>query len=303
MALDLFIYHCLKPNFEYNYIVPILIAKIYIFIKKLRPLDWFFTILSVGIIGFLIVTSLNQDRWIAVEFVILNSTNYLPNDRGEGVPAWVVENLKPGDVQYDDFGKKNLEILRVKKWGYQNKETWVTASVRAKYKSKQNKYTFMYQPLEVGRSINITVNGSNINGIVSTIHGFSDKRTTYDITVKARLIELYTSYSVSTMGIDPWVAQAVKKDEKFEDPAGKVLAKIIDVETRPAERVVTTSDGKTFITDDPIKKDVFITVQLNVIKRGGTYMFLENKPVLIGKPIPLFFDNLYIEPVITDILY
>ncbi len=271
-------------------------------LKKLKPLDWFFTVVLVSILLFLISTSLNQDKWIKIEFKVINSPTYFPNNGGGDAPFWVADKIRIGDVQFDNFGKKNLEILNIRKWGYQNKEMWITASVKAKYKAKQKKYTFLYQPLEIGRTIDVTINGSNIHGIVSGIDGISDTRRIFTVTIKARLIDTWSSYSAYTRGVEPWIANAVEKNAEIKDPSGKIIAKILDVDVRPAERVVSTTDGRTNVTEDPLKKDVFLTLQLGVTKQDDTYMFLEDKPIIIGWSIPIYLNNVAIYPIITDIL-
>jgi hypothetical protein len=252
------------------------------FLFKLKALDWFIVLTIAGIIIFLVATSLNQDRWITIEFKVTNNPTYLPYN-GETPPYWIADKIKVGDVQTNDLGQQNLKVLSVKSWGFQNKETWVTASVKAKYNPKQKKYTYLYQPLEIGRSIDITINGTNVHGIVTSIQGFSDTRKTYDVTVKTRLTDNNTPYSVNTRGVDP-------------------IAEILDKEVRPAEKVITTSDGRAVLGEDPLKKDVYLTVKLRVTKNDDTYLFLENIPVKIGFSFPIYLERVFLNPVITQIL-
>ena len=270
-------------------------------IFKLKALDWFIVLIIVGIITFLVTASLNQDRWITIEFKVTNNPTYLPFN-GETPPYWVSDKIKAGDVQYDELGQTNLKVLSVKSWGFQNKETWVTASVKAKYKSKQKKYTYQYQPLEIGRSLDITINGTNIHGIVTSIQGFSDIRKTYDVTVKARLVDSWSPYSVTTRGVDPWVADAIEKGQIMKDTSGKIIAEILDKEVKPAEKVITTSDGRVLLGEDPLKKDVYLTVRLKVTKNDDTYLFLENVPIKIGFSFSLYLEHVFLSPVITQIL-
>ncbi len=245
--------------------------------SKIKPLDWVIIAISIGVLVYFFAASLNQEKWITIEFKVTNSPAYFPNNGGGDAPFWVADKIRQGDVQYDTLGKKNLEVLSLKKWGYQNKETWVKASIKAKFKQKQKKYTFLYQPLEIGRSIDITINGSNIHGIVSSIQGFSDTRPNHTITVKSRLVDTWSEYSTYTRGVEPWTAMAIENNLKIFDLYGKVIATIIDVDIKPAERVVTTMDGKVLVVDDPLKKDVYLTLQLDVIKQEGIFLFLEQE--------------------------
>lgn len=270
-------------------------------LKTLRPLDWFFALITVSVILFLVASSLNQEKWVTIEFKVSLSPSYFPYNGGGDAPYWLAEKIRPGDYQYDNIGNKNMKILSIKKWGYQNKEMWVTASVKAKYKPKQKKYTYLYQPLEIGRTIDVTINGSNIHGIVSSIQGFSDTRPGRTITISARLIDSSSPYSTYTRGVEPWIADAIKKDAQMKDVSGNTIAKILDVSVAPAQRVVTTDTGQVILSEDPFKKDVFLTIQMNVIQQDGNYMFLEDKPIIIGWSVPIFLEKVVLYPVITGI--
>jgi hypothetical protein len=267
--------------------------------SKLHMLDWVVILVAAGGLLFLITSSIQQTKWITIEFKVNVNFPYAGN--GEP-PYWIAEKIRQGDAQYDNVGQKNLIVLDVKSWGFQSQETWVRVSVKTKYKSNQNKYTYQYQPLEIGRPIDITVNGTNVRGIVTFIQGFSDTRTTYDITVKARILDNYSPYSAATLGVDPWVANAINKGQVIRDASEKPVAEILDKEVRPAERIVTTSDGRILVGQDPLKKDVFLTIKLKTIQQNGTYLFLEDKPVKIGWNIPLYLPQMMLSPVVTEIL-
>lgn len=269
---------------------------------RLMPLDWIIITISAGVIVFLVASSISREQWITIEFKVIPSPTYFPHNGDGDAPYWLADRIRPGDYQYDNVGKENLKILSIKKWGYQSKEIWVTASVKAKYKPKQKKYTYLYQPLEIGRTIDITINGSSIHGVVSGIEGFTDTRPTYTVTVKTRLVDSTSPYSLYTRGVEPWIANAITNKLVMYDAAGKPIAKILDSSIEPAQRVVPMADGSVAIAEDPIKKDVYMTIQLTVTKLDMNFMFLEDKPVLIGWSIPIFFDQIVLYPVITEII-
>lgn len=270
-------------------------------VKKLKPLDWFVALLTLGIICFLGFSSLNQDRWITIEFKLEPTDAYTDNVDGLLVPYWVADSIKPGDTQNDSLGQKNLQILSVKRWGAQNEQTWVTATIKAKYVSTQKKYTYLYQPLEIGRSIDLTINGTYVHGVITYMQGFSDERPTRTITVNARLIDNLTPYSTFTRGVDPWIADAIKAGDVMKDVSGKTIAEILSVDVQPAERVVTTSDGRVVDGNDPLKKDVNLTIKLTVTKQNDSYIYLEDTPIKVGEPFPVFFNQILLHPTVTQI--
>ena len=258
-------------------------------------------LLAAGVVIFLTTKSINKDKWITIEFKVFSSAPYYSDYDGLVTPYWIADKIQTGDVQYDNLGQKNFQVLSVKSWGFQAKDVWVTASVKAQYKPSQKTYTYQYQPLEIGRPIEITINGTNVRGTITAIQGFSDTRKTYDVTVKARVMDSYSPYSATTRGVDPWIADALEKGQVMKDTTGKIIAEILDKEVKPAEKTVITSDGRVLLSEDPLKKDVYLTVRLHVTKNNDTYLFLENVPVKIGFSFPLYMERLLVHPNITQI--
>ena len=271
-------------------------------LRKIHPVEWIVIILAVSIVSFAISSSLNRDQWLTVEFKIEQTG---PNPFYTDiylVPQWFADKVNIGDVQYDNMGQKNFEIIDIKRWGIQSEKTWVKAKVKAKHKSAQNTFTFLYQPLEIGRTIDISLNGAYVKGTVINIDGYSAGRLTQDIIIKARLIDNRTPYSAYTRGVDVWVANSLQKGQTMTGFSKKVLAEILEVEVRNAERTVVTADGRVIQSEDVLKKDVFLTVRLHVSKQHDTYIFLEDIPLRIGMSLPLLFNQTPVYPVITQIL-
>jgi len=270
-------------------------------IRKIKILDWVVVTIIFGLIIFLIVLTLNRSRWITIEFKIVQNPTYFSFSNPETTPYWVAENVRPGDVQYNNLGQKNLQVLNVTSWGFNYRQTWVKASVNVKYNPTEKKYSFQYQPLEIGRPIDVSLNGTSIHGIVTAIQGFTDQRPLYNITIKARLVDTNTPYSVATLGVDPWIADAVDEGQIMTDESGRQVAKIVNKDVTPAERVITTSDGRVLTGEDPLKKDVYLTIQLSVTRTNNTYFFMEDTPIKIGLSFPLFLKHELLYPLVTQI--
>ncbi|MFC1646814.1 DUF4330 family protein [Patescibacteria group bacterium] len=277
------------------------IKKLLQFLSKLKKIDWIVIIIfTIGTV-LLVISSLKKNRWITITIKV-QITPASVSYYGETPPYWLANQIKPGDVQYDSLGQQNLKVISVKSWGFTTPETWVTASVKAKYLKNQEKYVFMYQPLEIGRPINVTINGTSIRGLVTTVEGFSDERPTYDILVKARLHDDYSPYSTYTRGVNPWMADALKIGQIMKNSNGTKVAEIIDKEESDAERIVTTSSGNIILDKDPLKKDVILTVKLKVIKQNNTYIYLEDKPIKVGFSFPIYLEHVFVTPTVIEIL-
>jgi hypothetical protein len=259
---------------------------------RLKPLDWLIIFIFSVITVFFIITSSQKNKWITVKFKVTLPPHYF-HYNGEPPPFWIVDKIKAGDIQYDAMGQKNLKILSISSIGYQDKMTWITASVKAKYLPKQKKYVFQSVPLEIGRSIDTTINGTNIHGMVTYIEGATDTRKMYDIKVKT-----------ITRGLDPWVVDVLKNGLTMTDSNGKIVAEIIDVVSKPAEKIVTTWDGRVLAAEEPVRKDVYMTLKLVVTRHDddGKYYFLDDQPINISFSVAIYLKQLLIAPEIIQIL-
>ncbi len=270
--------------------------KYIVLLRKLNPLDWLVVFLITGVAIFLAVTSINREKWITIEFKITLAPVYsfgVP----DSPPSWIVDKIHIGDAQYDNLGQKNLEIKNIRSWGWGYRQTWVTASVRVKHKPNQQKYTFQYQPLEVGRAIDATINGTHVHGVVTSVEGSSDASPVYDVVVDARLLQ----NDGFQRGVESWIAEAFDEGQTMKDISGKAIAEVLEKKVSPAERIVTTEDGRVFLRQDPLRKDVFVKLKLSVTKENDTYFFLEDYPIKVGIGLPIFLDRTQIGPIITHV--
>lgn len=257
-------------------------------LSNLRVLDWVILCIIVCGITYVLIALTLQPTWKTIEFRV--SGNYSTIGGIEPPPYWIADKLRAGDVAYDNLGQKVLIILDVKSWGFQSKETWVKASVKAKYSKQLKRYTFEYMPLEIGRPIDVAINGTNIRGAVTYIEGLVDTREIRDIIVKAGL-----------NGVDIYYANGIKKGQIMYDTLNRPIAEILDMEIKPAEVAVETSDGRIVTSLHPLKRDVFLTIKLKVVNQNGSFYFLETQPVKIGFNISLYFPQMMYAPFIKEL--
>lgn len=258
-------------------------------ISKFRLLDWIILCIIICGLAYVLISLTLQPSWITIEFRV--NGNYSTVGGSEPPPYWIADKIRAGDISYDNLGQKELVILDVKSWGFQSKETWVKASVKTKYSKQLKRYTFEYMPLEIGRPIDIAINGTNIRGAVTYVEGIADTREMQDIVVKAGL-----------NGIDIYYANGIKNGQIMYDTLNRPIAEILDMENKPAEVAVETSDGRIVTSLHPLKRDVLLTIKLKAVKQNGSFFFLETQPIKIGFNISLFFPQMMITPFIKEIL-
>ena len=110
-----------------------------------------------------------------------------------------------------------------------------------------------------------------------------------------------------TSGAPAYVAEAINTGEQVKDSLGNVLITIVDKRVEPAEKIVTDSRGNVFVSRDPLKKDVFLTLKLRVKELGTDvneheYYVFDDVRVKIDTSIPIHLKDISIYPRVTKIL-
>jgi len=140
-----------------------------------------------------------------------------------------------------------------------------------------------------------------VDGLISFIEGVEDKRVWEEKIVEAR-VTLLSGIFPETLGIFPWRAEAIKIGDEMKDTQGRVVAEVLEKRVSPAEKIVTTADGRVFTRQDPIKKDVILVVKIKTVKEEGVNYFLDVFKVKVGQAIFLSFPEIDIYPEITKII-
>ena len=80
------------------------------------------------------------------------------------------------------------------------------------------------------------------------------------------------------------------------------VMKVEEVKTTPASRTIVTNSGQSRIIQDAYLEDVYLTLSVFAEEINGVYYAYDFVPVVIGQKIPLLLDDLYVWPVVTEII-
>ena len=81
-----------------------------------------------------------------------------------------------------------------------------------------------------------------------------------------------------------------------------MLFRSIDKKVEPAKKVIVTSDGRTILGVDPVRKDIYLTLEINSLKIGERHFLLNDIPIVIGYAIPINTPTISVFPVITKFI-
>lgn len=114
---------------------------------------------------------------------------------------------------------------------------------------------------------------------------------------KESTIEL-TTVDILKKNQDQWRLDAISKgDIQIKDE--EVIAKIIKLETKPSQMIITTDDGEIIIKDHPIKKDIFLTIEL-ISEFDRDQRRFNNQVLLIGNGLRFQTEKYNIKGTIVD---
>ncbi len=268
-----------------------------------------FLFVAVGIVGILFTyATLPKTSDVIVELKLITSK---PQDNAGlflissqyAIEPWFVEQLKKAKPAKNPFGGINAQVINVVSWGDMVKEAWATVRVSAKSDRTRGLYKYNYQALQIGEPLSVTFPDMKINGIIVDVYvpGSKIVPQTTSVTVNAKLME-WTNVFPESRGIENYVASAFSEKEKMVTEEG-VMAEILEKRVRPAEKSITTSDGRVMIAYDPLRSDVDLVIKLTVTKKDGSLFFLRDRPVRVGSRIPIALSGITIFPIITDMQY
>lgn len=270
-------------------------------LRRLSVFDWLAVLAISSTVVFLALFILKEERWVKVEVKIAPKEWWRDNQRP---PYWLSSVPRKGDKQYDIFGRKVAEVLDVRNYegvGGRN-STYLYLNLKVEIDKRKRQYKFNHLPAEVGSQIDLQLGGAEMPGLVTHIEGMPDTRTWEEKTVEARLVDNNGVFP-ETLGVQPWVADEVKSGDKMKDTQGRVIAEVLEKRVSQAEKIITTADGRVFVSQDPIKKDVTLVLRLMTYKAGGVNYFLDDIKVKVNQGLFLSLPSIDLFPIITKTLH
>lgn len=266
--------------------------------------------LSVIIIGFVVIfvlAFLFLRRSKNIEIVVkITSQNVLTS--WDTPPSWFSTYFKKGMTVKDSLGRDLAKIKNVYEYdtGPNNKAVYLTMDFKADYSGVKNQYSYEGKPLLIGAPIKIEFPNILAEGLVTYMQGVEDTRKPKTLIVQTRIMNTDFIFP-ETNGVNAYVADAINVGEEIKDSYGKTLITILDKGVEPAQKVVTDSAGNVFVRSDPLKKDVYLKLRLeiketnNAINKSEYYLF-DNVRVNIGEVIPLHLKDISVYPIVTKII-
>ncbi len=218
-------------------------------------------------------------------------------------PNWLADSLDIGMAERDGIGRKMAEITDVKMYerDADSKDLYLKVNLRTYFDSRKKQYNYKNQSLSIGKPITLELSGILVQGLVTDIDGSMQDKKMVEKIVEARLVNISDIFP-ETLGVQPWIADALSEGKEVKDNKGNTIAKILEKKVVPAEKITTNLSGTILLGTDPLKKDVYLKIWLLTWERKGIFYYFDDIKVKIDQLLPLFFDDITVFPVITKIL-
>lgn len=207
---------------------------------------------------------------------------------------WYAQRFITGDYELDALGRKISEVVEVERFAVDNEKdvVFLEMLVRATYDTRTKTYSTRGKTIMFGSPMRFNLQGVTFDGIVTEFPGSTEKMN---------IVEKYVT--VKTLGryVEPYIVNALSPGRVVTNSNGSILAEIEKVEVKPAEKVTTTDQGDLLLRNDPLYKDLYLTLKIKVKVINGETVMFDSLPVKIDQVIPLNFAEISIFPVITSV--
>lgn len=271
--------------------------------KKLTLFDKIIIVVAVLGLAFFAFVFFRKSVFVTI-VVKVGEENilYEPWAVSTGTRAWFSQLFHEGMKEQDGLGREMAEVLSIRSYDTlpSRKAVYLTTKLRAVYNRASNQYTFKGRPLLIGSPVRLNLDRLFVDGLITHVEGIKDPRERIELIVEARLIE-ETPVFPETRGVRAYLAEAIKVGEEFNDDQGNTIAKVLDKKVEGAKRAVVTGDGRVVVRTNPLRKDVYITLQVDALEIGNRYYLFDDVPLLIGNGIPLNTSTISVWPEVTKI--
>lgn len=254
-------------------------------LSKFHFLDWIVIVILLVIIGtFLYLRIRKQDKKVQVTLVVSQGEWWWSSN---DPPYWYVDDLQIGDAAYNALGQKKAEVTDIRSFtvGGPFKKALIDLALMVTFDKNQNTYSYDNQPLEVGGSLNLSINGKNLRGAVTNIASQEADDTLLEKRIRLKL-----------EGVPPKIAESYQEGLVMSDSLGRELATIERVEKKPALwEVFSDIRGRIVEVYSQKDYDLIIDMRLKTFKSQGLHYFVDGSGIKVNSNIWFFFPETVIE--------
>lgn len=252
-------------------------------VRSLTLFDWVVFLLVLSVVGvFLAIRFSKKQQWLPVRVIVTNDDWWW---EGQAPSFWYVDDLSPNMTATNSFGETVAKISDVSIFdvGAYGRRAYVDVLLNATYDKTKNVYLFNFQPLQIGKPIELTFGTHNVRGLVAYIG--DDKIEYEDKKIEVKVYE-----------VRPMVAEMYVEGLEMKDTLGNVLASVEEVKVDPHIKYEFSDiRGTSLPFNDPDYRDVTLVVNIKTFRSGGNNFFMDRAAVKVGELIWFQFPEVAVK--------
>lgn len=273
------------------------------FFKNFKVINLFDLVVILTIlvsVSFLVYFLLKHSGHIQV-VIKITSRNILYAD--ESPPSWFSEYFHEGMQARDSLGRQTAVITKIYRYDSSEKEKalYLTLDLKADYNQGTRQFSYHGTPVLIGAPLKIELENILVDGLVTYISGVEDNHQRRELITEAQLFDYQTVFPETT-GVPEYLANTINSGDKISDSLGNIAAEVVEKKVDPAKKIVIDNNGFLYVRNDPLKKDVYLTIKLHVKEINGEYYLFDDIRVRVGQILPLHFKTTTIYPTVTKII-
>lgn len=254
--------------------------------KKLHFFDWLVLAgIAAIIVFFFYLRAARKTEVIPVRIL------FSRDDWGMGAsstPFWLTGEIQPGAKAYNSLGSEvaTVKEVDVVDTGGPYRNAQVVVDLVVTYDEKTKTYSYNFQPLQIGKSIDLAFEKGNVKGLVMAVAGeeipFVEKR------VVLRL-----------KGILPERAVQFTRGLQAHDSSGDLVVTVENVRIEENRYYQFSSSlNRNIQVVNPDLRDVELAVTVKAFQNGPTFYYVNNAALKVGNEIWLEFPKVSAGPAI-----
>ena len=262
-------------------------------IKRLNLFDYLILIGLLIILGTLLFLRLTRKtETVPVRLKLSNDEWWW---QGSPPEFWLVQNLKVGQQSYNTFGKQIAKITDIHSYdvGANRRRSFVDINLEASFDKRRGVYLYNFQPLQIGKPLDLTFGENNVRGLVTYIG--SDEQFYTQKEIEVQLFAVY-----------PFEANSYKKGLQVKDFRGRILTTIENVQVSNSQTYeFLDQNGRKFVIkgSDPARRDVTMRLKINTVLQDGVNYYVDGSAVKIGERIWFQFPQTVAKAAIVSKIF
>ncbi len=268
-----------------------IIQKVRIFLRSLTIFDLLIILAIVAVATvFLILRFSRKQEWVPARIMVSNDEWWW---EGQAPSYWYVDDIVSGMTATNSFGETIAKITSVSVFdnGAYGRRAYVDVMLNTNYDKRKNVFLFNFQPLQIGKPIELTFGTHNIQGLVTYIG--NDKVAYEDKKIEVKVYK-----------VRPWVVDKYVVGLQMKDTVGTALATINEVKIDPhVEYEFSDIRGTSVPVNDPDYRDVTLSLTIKTFSSGGNNFFMDRAVIKIGEYVWFQFPEVAVrEAMISKII-